>query len=218
MPSPPPRLLLLADTVHPYIYRAGFPKGLGRVDLVLAAGDLPGYYLEFVATQLPAPVLYVPGNHENEYLTEGDKRRRPRGVTNLHGRVVRAGGLRVAGWGGVPRYREGEGQYTPAEAAWGLGKLAWATRAPGAGPDILLSHAPPLGPHAGQDYAHRGCEQLSRFLARRRPHWHVHGHIHEYEGKKEDYLDPQTGTRVINAYGYRLLEWDGPWRGGSGEH
>lgn len=39
-----------------------------------------------------------------------------------HGRVIEEAGLRVAGWGGVPRYRtDGEGQYTRAQARWGWG-------------------------------------------------------------------------------------------------
>ena len=73
------RLMLLADYVHPFVYRDGFPQGVPDVDMVLAAGDLPGYYLEYLATKLPVPVLYVPGNHENEYINEGDGRIPARG-------------------------------------------------------------------------------------------------------------------------------------------
>lgn len=198
------RLLLLADYVHPFVYREGFPRGLPEVDAVLAAGDLPGDYLEFVATKLPVPVVYVHGNHEEEYIYEGENRVPARGVIAAHGRVVEAAGLRIAGWGGAPRYREkGGGQYSAHEARWGLGKLAWHSRR---GVDILLTHAPPTGPHAGSDHAHRGCPELNRFMARRHPALLVHGHIHEYEGRKLEYVDGASGTRVINAYGYRVLD------------
>lgn len=212
MPDPdrPLRLLLLADHVHPYVYRDAFPQGMAPVDLVLAAGDLPGYYLEFLATKLPVPIVYVHGNHENEYVNEGDGRIPPRGVIPAHGRVVEAAGLRIAGWGGVPRYRaDGEGQYSPFQASWGLRRLGWQVRRSrkAVGVDILLTHAPPLGPHAGEDYAHRGCGELTRFMRAQRPSLLVHGHIHEYEGKKLDYVDEESCTRVINAYGYRLIEW-----------
>ncbi|ADV68680.1 metallophosphoesterase family protein [Deinococcus maricopensis] len=204
--TPPPlRLLLLADYVHPFVYREGFPQGVPNVDVVLVAGDVPGYYLEFIATKLPVPVLYVPGNHANEYVNEGDGRREPRGVTNVHGRVVTAAGLRVAGWGGVPKYREkGDGQYTDWQARWGLGVLG--VRAGRAPIDVLLTHAPPLGPHAGSDHAHRGCPHITAFVRARRPRLVVHGHIHEYEGKKLEYTDEASGARVVNAYGYRVLE------------
>jgi hypothetical protein len=201
---PTRRVLVVADHTHPFVYREGFPQGLPAVDLVLAAGDLSGSYLEFLASKLPVPVVYVHGNHENEYVTEDDKRVPPRGVVAAHGRVVEAAGLRVAGWGGVPRYRMGgKGQYSDREARWGLGRLAWKARR---GVDILLTHAPPEGPHAGSDYAHRGCAELNRFMLRRRPRLVVHGHIHEYEGKKFDYTDEASGARVVNAYGYHVLD------------
>lgn len=200
------RLMLLADYVHPFVYRSGFPQGIPDVDVVLAAGDLPGYYLEFLASKLPIPIVYVHGNHENEFVNEGDGRIAPRGVIAAHGRVVEAAGLRIAGWGGAPRYRrDGHGQYSDSEARWGLRQLGWRV---GRGPlDVLLTHAPPTGPHAGTDFAHRGCAEITRFMHRRRPALVIHGHIHEYEGKKTEYVDAQSGTRVINAYGYRVIEF-----------
>jgi len=200
---PTRRLLLLADYVHPFVYREGFPQGVPDVDAALVAGDVPGYYLEFVATKLHVPVLYVPGNHANELVNEGDGKREPQGVVNVHRRVVHVAGMRIAGWGGVPRYRDGgSGQYGPLEGHWGLGMLSVALR--GRPLDVLLTHAPPLGPHAGTDFAHRGCPALSGFVRRHRPRLLVHGHIHEYEGKKVEYED--GGTRVVNAYGYRVIE------------
>ncbi|GAA4009144.1 metallophosphoesterase [Deinococcus rubellus] len=197
------RIMLVADMVHPYVYRNGFPQGLPELDLVLSAGDIPGYFLEFLATTLTVPVVYVPGNHNDEYINEGSGRHLPQGVINADGRVISAAGLRIAGWGGVPRYRDGENQYTAAQARWGLGKLAWQARG---GVDIFLTHAPPTGPHAGSDYAHRGCEFISGFIEKRRPKLVVHGHIHEYEGKKVSYTDEASGAQVINAYGYHILE------------
>ncbi|MFD1732099.1 hypothetical protein ACFSC4_15185 [Deinococcus malanensis] len=92
---------------------------------------------------------------------------------------------------------------TPRQARWGLRRLGWQARR---NLDVLLTHAPPEGPHAGQDFAHRGCPELSRFLTGQRPRLMVHGHIHEYEGRKAEYTDLTTGTRVINAYGYRVVD------------
>ena len=209
-PIPPTRLMLIADFEHPFVYRSSFPRDIPEVDMVLGAGDLAGSYLEFVATKLPRPVLYVPGNHGNEKLIENGVSSDPGGVTNLHGKVLEVGGLVVAGWGGAPKYREkGEGQYTPLEAWHGFAKLAWQLRLrklAGKRPlDILLTHAPPLGPHAGSDFAHRGCVEMTKFIAHFKPRLVVHGHIHEYEGRKLEYTTPE-GTRVINAYGYRVVE------------
>ena len=198
-------MLLLADYVHPFVHRSEFPQGMPAFDAVLAAGDLPGEFLEFLASSLSVPVVYVHGNHANESVhDDGGRVISPRGVVPAHGRVVEVAGLRVAGWGGCPRYRSGgTGQFTPGEVRWGLRKLAWQTRR---GLDIFLTHAPPGGPHAGPDYAHRGCAEFNRFLRLRRPRLAVHGHVHEYDGKQADYTDEASGTRVINAYGYRLIE------------
>ena len=201
--APFKRVMVIADMVHPYVYRAGFPAGLPPIDLVLSAGDIPGYFLEFLASSLPVPVVYVPGNHNDEYINEGEGRHRPQGVINAQGRIITAAGLKIAGWGGVPKYREGENQYSEMQARLGLGKLAWQARG---GVDILLTHAPPEGPHAGSDYAHRGCGFINGFMQKRRPPLVVHGHIHEYEGKKIAYTDEATGAQVINAYGYHILE------------
>lgn len=208
-PEATKRLMLLADYVHPFVYRSGFPQGVPNVDAVLAAGDLPGYYLEFLSSKLTVPIIYVHGNHENEFVNEGDGRLPPRGVIAAHGRVIEEAGLRIAGWGGAPRYRrDGSGQYSESEGRWGLRRLGWRV---GRKPlDILLTHAPPSGPHAGSDYAHRGCPEITRFMQQRRPRLVVHGHIHEYEGKKIEYTDPASGARVINAYGYRIIELQKP--------
>ena len=208
-PEATKRLMLLADYVHPFVYRSGFPQGVPNVDAVLAAGDLPGYYLEFLSSKLTVPIIYVHGNHENEFVNEGDGRLPPRGVIAAHGRVIEEAGLRIAGWGGAPRYRrDGSGQYSESEGRWGLCRLGWRV---GRKPlDILLTHAPPSGPHAGSDYAHRGCPEITRFMQQRRPRLVVHGHIHEYEGKKIEYTDPASGARVINAYGYRIIELQKP--------
>lgn len=209
-PKNPLRIMLIADYEHPFVYRTSFPQNIPEIDLVLAAGDLAGSYLEFVATKLTCPVVYVHGNHNNEMLIENGIPREPGGVINAHGRVLEVAGLTIAGWGGVPKYREkGDGQYTPMEAWTGFRRLdaqLTVRRLKRKRPvDILLTHAPPLGPHAGKDFAHRGCPEISRFMERYHPKLVVHGHIHEYEGKKHEYVSPE-GIRVINAYGYRMIE------------
>ena len=68
------RLLVLSDQVHPHIHSPRFPENLPPFDLVLAAGDLPGAYLEYVATKVRVPVLFVPGNHGEEWVLEEGRR------------------------------------------------------------------------------------------------------------------------------------------------
>jgi hypothetical protein len=202
------RLLLLSDQVHPYIHSPRFPQNLPPFDLVLAAGDLPGFYLEYVATKVEVPVLYVPGNHGEEWVFE-EKRRRPGGAVNLHGRLFRHRGLVLYGIGGVPRYREGEGQLSELElyrlALKPLPLLARRLRR-GHGVDILLTHAPPPGPSAGEDFAHRGAQAFLLFYRLFRPRLHVHGHTPLLGANPERRHRTPWGVEVIHAQGYTLVE------------
>jgi uncharacterized protein len=205
------RVLVVADMVHPFIYRDAFPSGLEQIDLVLCAGDLPGSYIEFIATKVTCPVAWVHGNHGEEkvkdYLGNYSP---PGGAIAVHGRLVRIAGLTIVGWGGAPKYREnGEGQYTGLEARLGLSRLGpkiwWDERRTGHGVDIFLTHAAPPGAHAGKDFAHRPCKEIGEFMRRHKPGLLVHGHMHAYDGKQLEYTD-DCGTRVVNAFGYTVLE------------
>jgi uncharacterized protein len=74
--------------------------------------------------------------------------------------VVEVGGLLVAGVEGSARYRPGPHQYS--ELGMHRHVLALVPQLllrrwrRGRAADVLLTHAPPEGPHAGSDYAHRG--------------------------------------------------------------
>src|SRR4051794_37026706 len=94
-------------------------------DLVLAAGDLPWDYLEWIASSVDVPLVFVPGNHDPEiqevrggrfgdYFEPGAlcEFPRPHGAINADQAVVEAAGLRIAGLGGCLRYNDGPHQYT----------------------------------------------------------------------------------------------------------
>ncbi|WP_353513799.1 metallophosphoesterase [Thermus sp. LT1-2-5] len=202
------RLLLLADQVHPHIHSPRFPNNLPPFDLVLAAGDLPGTYLEYVATKVAVPVLFVPGNHGEEWVWEAEGKKRPGGVVNLHGRLFRHGGLLFYGIGGVPRYREGEGQLGETELfRLALKPLFLLPRRllKGHGVDVLLTHAPPPGPTAGEDFAHRGAGAFLLFHRLFRPRLHVHGHTPLLGASPLRGYRTPLGVEVVHAQGYALL-------------
>jgi len=179
---------------------------------VLIAGDLPGSYIEFVATKVTVPVIYVHGNHKEEYVQDYlGNLSPPGGAIPAHGRLLNIKGLTIAGWGGCPRYNSRDaGQYNEHEAqtrflGWYPNLILRGLRH-GHGVDILLTHAPPPGPHAGADFAHRGSKALELFDRLYRPKLHVHGHVHLYEAQpKREYLSLQ-GVRVVNAFEYTLIE------------
>src|SRR3954452_17065103 len=179
-------------------------------EIVLSAGDLPWHYIEYVASCVDAPVVFVPGNHDpaiehsrsnllglhllDDQAEEGP---RPHGATNADKQIVEAAGLRIAGLGGCVRYKPGPHQYTQRQYARRAGRLLRRARF-GVPVGVLLTHAPPLGLGDGDDSPHVGIEALHRVLARLEPSWHLHGHIHPYGQTMPDrHVGPTTIRNVI---------------------
>ena len=120
------RVLAVADEVSDALW--GARAAALAPDLVLAAGDLPWDYLEFLASVTDRPVVFVPGNHDpavvdarahrsGQFLRAGMpcEPPRPAGCRNADGTVLDAAGLRIAGLGGCVRYRPGPNQYSQRE-------------------------------------------------------------------------------------------------------
>jgi predicted phosphodiesterase len=206
------RVLAVADEVEPALWTDAVRQH--RVDLVLAAGDLPFDYLDFIAGALDRPCVLVPGNHDPDL--SGYRLRRglwtrdglpavwpgPPGAVDADGRVVEVAGLRIAGLGGSVRYRPGPNQWTQRQQARRAGRLRWRSRRRRV--DVLLTHAPPR--HCGDrdDPPHHGFECLHRLVDALRPTVLVHGHIHPHG---EPVPDRRIGdTAVVNVVGHRVLE------------
>ena len=169
--------------------------GLARdAELILACGDLPFDYLDFLMNALDVPLVFVPGNHDPD--VSGYKAARsgltlraglpasppwPAGAVCADGRVVEAAGLRVAGLGGCLRYSAGPNQYTERQQRRRARALswhaAWRQRRDGKGVDVLLTHAPPNGVGDGDDPPHRGFAALHSLVARLQPALLLHGHV-----------------------------------------
>ena len=213
------RVLAVADEVSDALWG---PKAAALApDLVLAAGDLPWDYLEFLASTTNRPVVFVPGNHDpalpparahrsGQFLRAGMpcEAPGPAGCLNADGTVLDAGGLRIAGLGGCVRYRPGPHQYTQAQYRRRAARLLRRAgrlqrRAPGP-VDVLLTHAPPRGLGDGDDRPHVGVEALHGVLERLSPRWHLHGHIHPYGFPRPDRR--VGGTTLRNVIPYRVLE------------
>ncbi len=207
------RILAIADAVSPLVYSERFPENLAPVDLVLSAGDMPGYVLEYLATKLRVPPVYVVGNHGNAYLRSAedpDEVHLPGGCINAHKRVVEVAGVLIAGVEGSARYRPGPHQYTE----WAMQlhvsgmtpQLLYRRLQRGRAVDVLLTHAPPCGPHEGSDFAHRGVAAFNRFHRCWRPLLHVHGHVHlSGANAPRRYVTPE-GVTVVNAFDYTLID------------
>ncbi len=217
------RILTVSDKVEPVLYGPYIRERVGQVDLILACGDLPYYYLEYIVSLLDVPLYYVHGNHDK--VEAPAKHGVPSTeatlswATNLNGRTMEYRGLLLAGLEGCRRYSPDRPfQYTEREMRFrttqlGLKLLPNKLRH-GRYLDILMTHAPPRGIHDDEDIPHQGFESYLTFMRTYRPMLLIHGHQHVYNRN----LAMETvyqGTRVLNTYGYRVIELeqnDGRWQ------
>lgn len=209
-----PRILAVADEVVPGLWTEAVRAH--QVDLVVGAGDLPFDYLDYLASRLDRPCVFVPGNHDPDLSGYSDSCGMtmraglpeqwpgPPGALNADGRIVEVAGLRIAGLGGSQRYRQGPNQWTEAQQSRRARRLRWRAALSRRPVDLVITHAPPR--HCGdrEDRPHRGFECLHDLIGALRPAMLVHGHIHPHG---QPVPDRQLGhTLVVNAVGYRILE------------
>jgi hypothetical protein len=205
------KILAVSDQVSPRLYNTRVSQEFGGVDMALSCGDLPYSYLEYIATMLSVPCLYVHGNHDGpEYLHDGRTLTEPGGWDNVDGRTVEAQGLLVGGLEGSFRYKPNAPyQYTEYEMALKIlhmvPRLFWNRVHHGRYLDILITHSPSFGIHDGDDLAHRGFKAFLWFMARFCPRYLLHGHqrVSWTDTRETRYLD----TRVIDVNPLQVIEW-----------
>jgi len=128
---------------------------------------------------------------------------------NLHGRIVRIGGLKILGLEGSIWYNGGPFQYTEGQMSSVIRRLRltlWWER----GIDMVVTHAPPRHIQDGDDLCHRGFQCFRRLIDKYEPRYFIHGHIHRQFSDPSERVTAEKKTRVINTYGYHLLEVDDP--------
>jgi Icc-related predicted phosphoesterase len=207
------KILAISDRIVQELHSPVIKEQFGDVDLVLACGDLPPHYLEFVVNQLKVPLLYVFGNHDQGvYTRSGGFKKGPTGGLNVDGRVAEVKGLLVAGLEGSMRYSgRGEHQYTEWDMrlkALRLAPILLGNRLRhGRFLDILITHAPPLGIHDGTDVCHTGFRAFCWMMDLFRPRYLIHGHQHVYH-PSTTVRTTYHRTRVVNAYGYQVIDWE----------
>jgi len=209
------RILTVSDKVEPVLYGPYIRERVGRIDLILACGDLPYYYLEYIVSLLDRPLYYVHGNHDKAILHPADlsPMSNPAALgwaVNLHKHTARFQGLLLGGLEGCQVYNPGasyqydESQVNVQVLLLGLRLLVNRLRF-GRYLDILITHAPPRGIHDGEDLPHRGFESYLSLLRRFQPMLMIHGHQHVYNRNEPTETD-YGRTRILNTFGYRVLE------------
>jgi len=204
------KILAVSDQVVEKIYCCHIGEYFGDVEMVLACGDLPYSYLEFIVTMLNVPCFFVHGNHDcPEYTASGLTLTRPGGWVNLDGQTVEAQGLLLAGLEGSIRYKpQACYQYTEQEMTLKVLRLMPSLLINQLRHerylDILITHAPPFGIHDGDDWPHRGFRIFLKLMASFRPRYLLHGHKHIYG--PEPWRTRYQDTQVINVYPYRVID------------
>lgn len=196
------RILAVGDVPSAYYYEHYRPRVLEPFDLILASGDLPRDYLEFIVTLARCPVVYVRGNHDDGYAKAP-----PAGCICAEGRIVNCQGLRILGLGGSSRYRKGENMYTEGQMRRRIWRL-WPQLLRNRGFDILLTHSPARGINDLDTPAHRGFECFVNLLERYRPAYFVHGHVHRNYGMDIPQYTVRGNTRIINAYDHCVFDYE----------
>ncbi|MER2598500.1 MAG: metallophosphoesterase [Caldilineales bacterium] len=206
------RILAISDKVIPALYSPAMRQLVGPVDLVLSCGDLPDYYLDFIASTLDVRCLMVHGNHASgrEFEASGGLQPFQRHPMDADSRLVHEKGLAIAGLEGSIRYNSNPRfQYTQYEmwrkALRLVPSLLWHQVRHGRPLDILLTHSPPAGIHDGPDRAHLGFDAFLWLMRRFQPRYLLHGHKHVY--RHDEVVETRYGaTQVINVYPWRVLE------------
>ena len=192
-------------------------------DLVVACGDLPFDYLDYVASAANRTLLFVPGNHDPDLKTRSlpmytdsdftlawKEPPGPPGGVNLDGSVQEWKGVTFAGLGGSIRYRPGPNQYSEREMWLRTLRLRARSRVRemiGKGSvDVLVTHSPPRGHGDLEDHAHRGFECFEGLVERLEPEVVLHGHVHPHGFEKPDRTI--GNTRLVNVVPYQVIEVD----------
>ncbi len=189
------KILLLADEPSRSLWDYFSPDKVKDIELIISCGDLPAAYLEFLVTMCHAPVLYIPGNHDEAYV-----KRPPEGCECIDGSMFVFKGLRIFGIGGSMQYKPGTYMYTENVMRHRIRKALPELWRYG-GMDILVTHAPAKNYGDLPDLPHQGFECFNTLLEICRPGLMVHGHIHaSYGGNYQREQTHSCGTRIINAF------------------
>lgn len=195
------KILLVSDKEEPYIWDYFDRERFADVELILSCGDLKAEYLSFLVTMIKAPLFYVPGNHNRSYIANP-----PEGCVSADGQYITYKGIRIVGFGGSFCYSNKEYQYTEEQMKRRVAKLKtkiWWNK----GFDILMTHAPAFGLGDGDDLCHRGFQVYNWLLDKYSPRYFIHGHQHLNYRNNQPRIIQYNNTKVINAYGYYLLDY-----------
>ena len=190
------KILAIADVEEKSLWDFYDREKTKGVDLIISCGDLNRHYLDFLVTMTNCPLLYVHGNHDDDYLKDP-----PLGCICIEDRVFDYQGLRILGLGGSMRYKPGPCMYTEQEMKSRIGHMMPEIMLKN-GFDVLVTHAPARGYGDMEDLPHTGFECFNTLMNRWHPKYMLHGHVHQTYGGgdfKRELMHP-CGTKIINCF------------------
>ena len=197
------KILCVSDTVVPQLEStANLRRHYSDIELIISCGDMKVDYLEFIQTILNVPLLYVRGNHDEEYI------QKPPSGDDLHQQLLIYQGLSLYGLEGCLRYNSSPIQFTQSELelqVMGAAPILMWNQLVRSGLDILVTHAPPRGIHDLEDRPHQGFKGLLRFMNWYKPRYLLHGHVHTWD-RRRVVRSQYKQTCIINVNPFTVLE------------
>ena len=199
----PIRILAVSDEPDLSMDSATTRERIGRVDLIIGAGDLEPDYLSFVADAFDAPLRYIRGNHDVGPAWSHTRRALlPEPMRD--GKVIEEIGLHMLGFSGSPIYNERNMQVS-ALGMWARVIGSWSA-AQRARPVIVVTHAPPRDVNDDDDLPHRGFTAFRWLADRLGPPLWLHGHTALVRRGIDDRTTLHNGTLFYNCTGATLIE------------
>ena len=193
------KLLIVSDEESRFIWDYFDRTVFEGVEVIISAGDLKRQYLEFIATMIPVPLLYVSGNHDTYF-----RQSPPGGCQSIDGKIITSGKLRIAGLGGCKSQNpDGIYQLSEEQMAKRVKQLLRKTKDK---LDIFVTHAPALGLGDGDDSFHKGFACFHEILDLAKPKLHIFGHQHMSYGTKCENLIHYKESLLYNAFRYKIID------------
>lgn len=195
------RILAVSDEESKYLYDYYRPGKLDGFDMIISCGDLSVEYLEFLVTLADCPLVYIHGNHDEKHKSV------PTGCICADDKLVEVNGVRILGFGGSYKYREGKYMYTENQMKNRIRKK-WLSIKRRGGIDILMTHAPARHLNDLETIPHRGFECFNTLLEKYKPRLFVHGHVHRSYNNRIPQKCSHGDTVVVNAFEYCVIDMD----------